>query len=121
MRIFLDEGAPIAALLRRVSSAGISPNYTGALLTTLRQHAEDHQLPTEPNISKYVQLLSEPLSERELEVLRLIASGLSNREIAQELFITPGTAKRHVHNIYRKLEVRSRTQAIARARDLILI
>src|SRR5215210_6720196 len=120
-RIFVDEGAPIAALLRRVSSAGNSPKYVDTLLATLRQHAEDPRLPTETSISKDVQLLSEPLSERELEVLRLIASGLSNREIAQELFVTPGTTKRHVHNIYRKLEVRSRTQAIARARDLGLI
>jgi len=120
-RIFVDEGAPIAPLLHRVSSAGISPKYTGTLLTTLRQHAEDPQMPTQANISKDVRLLSEPLSERELEVLRLIALGLSNREIAQELFVTPGTAKRHVHNIYRKLGVRSRTQAIARARDLNLI
>ena len=120
-RIFVDEGAPIAALLRRVSSAGNSPKYVDTLLATLRQHAEDPRLPTEASISKDVQLLSEPLSERELEVLRLIASGLSNREIAQELFVTPGTTKRHVHNIYRKLEVRSRTQAIARARDLSLI
>jgi LuxR family maltose regulon positive regulatory protein len=61
------------------------------------------------------------LSGRELEVLRLIASGLSNREIAQELFVTPGTVKRHTHNIYGKLEVRSRTQAVARARDLDLV
>jgi ATP/maltotriose-dependent transcriptional regulator MalT len=121
VRIFVDEGAPIAALLRRVSSAGISPKYAGTLLAALRQHAEDPQRLAEADIPKEVQLLSEPLSERELEVLRLIASGLSNREIAQELFVTPGTAKRHVHNIYRKLEVRSRTQAVARARDLNLM
>jgi LuxR family maltose regulon positive regulatory protein len=121
VRIFVDEGPPIAALLRRLPSAGMSPKYAGALLATLRQHAQAPQLPTEANISQDVQLLSEPLSERELEVLRLIALGLSNREIAQELFVTPGTAKRHAHNIYRKLEVRSRTQAIARASDLNLL
>jgi LuxR family maltose regulon positive regulatory protein len=121
VRIFVDEGAPIAALLRRVLSAGISPKYVGMLLATLRQHAEDPQQLAEADIPKDAQLLSELLSERELEVLRLIALGLSNREIAQELFVTPGTAKRHVHNIYRKLEVRSRTQAIARGRDLSLI
>ena len=121
VRIFVDEGPPIAALLRRVSTAGVSPKYAGTLLATLRHDAEDPRLSSEANIPKYVHLLSEPLSDRELEVLRLIASGLSNRQIAQELFITPGTAKRHVHNIYRKLEVSSRTQAIARARDLNLI
>jgi LuxR family transcriptional regulator, maltose regulon positive regulatory protein len=121
VRTFVEEGAPIAALLRRVSSAGISSKYADTLLAVFRQHAEDPQRLAEANIPRDVQLPSELLSERELEVLRLIALGLSNREIAQELFVTPGTAKRHVHNIYRKLEVRSRTQAMARARDLNLI
>jgi LuxR family maltose regulon positive regulatory protein len=121
VRIFVDEGAQITALLRRGSPAGISPQYVDTLLASLRHHAEDPQLSAGASIPNYAQLLSEPLSERELEVLRLIASGLSNREIARDLFVTPGTAKRHVHNIYRKLEVRSRTQAIARARDLNLI
>jgi LuxR family maltose regulon positive regulatory protein len=60
----------------------------------------------------------EPLSERELEVLALIAEGYSNAEIAQELYITTGTVKRHVNNIYGKLDVHSRTQALARAREL---
>ena len=63
----------------------------------------------------------EPLSERELEVLRLIACGMSNPEIVRSLFVTPGTVKRHAHNIYGKLEVRSRTQAVARARSLNLL
>ena len=63
----------------------------------------------------------EPLSERELEVLRLIACGMSNPEIVRSLFVTPGTVKRHAHNIYGKLEVRSRTQAVARARNLNLL
>jgi LuxR family maltose regulon positive regulatory protein len=62
----------------------------------------------------------EPLSERELEVLRLIAAGLANREIAEELYIAVGTVKRHINHIYGKLGVHSRTQALARARDLDL-
>ena len=65
--------------------------------------------------------LIEPLSEREKEVLRLITEGLSNREIAETLFITVGTAKTHVNHIFDKLDVSSRTQAIARARDLGLL
>jgi LuxR family transcriptional regulator, maltose regulon positive regulatory protein len=121
MRIFVDEGSPIAGLLRCASSAGVSPKYVGTLLATFPHDAEDPWLSSGANIPKYVQLLSEPLSDRELEVLRLVASGLSNRQIAQELFVALGTAKRHVHNIYRKLEVHSRTQAIARARDLNLV
>jgi LuxR family maltose regulon positive regulatory protein len=67
------------------------------------------------------QSLVEPLSAREIEVLQLIAAGLSNREIADRLVIAPGTVKRHSNNIYGKLDVRSRTQAVARARDLGLL
>ena len=65
--------------------------------------------------------LVEPLSERELEVLRLIAAGLSNQAIADRLVIAPGTVKRHINNIYGKLQVGSRTQAVAVARDLQLL
>ena len=63
----------------------------------------------------------EPLSERELEVLRLIASGASNRDIARKLFVSLATVKTHINNIYRKLEVRTRTQAVARARESKLL
>jgi len=68
-----------------------------------------------------VQPLADPLSERELEVLDLIAAGLTNREIADRLFITVGTVKRHVNNIYGKLQAHHRAEAIARARDLGLL
>lgn len=62
----------------------------------------------------------EPLSERELEVLQEIALGASNREIGQRLYIAESTVKRHVYNIFGKLNVRNRTQAAVRARDLVL-
>ena len=65
--------------------------------------------------------LAEPLSEREQQVLALIADGLSNRDIADELVIAAGTVKSHINKIYGKLEVRSRTQALAKARDLNMI
>ena len=67
------------------------------------------------------QPLIEPLSERELEVLRLIAVGYSNQEIADRLIIAEGTVKRHINNIYGKLQVGSRTQAVAAARDLHIL
>ena len=65
--------------------------------------------------------LVEPLSEREIEVLRLIASGCSNKEIARELILAIGTVKRHTANIFNKLDVRNRTEAVARARELDLL
>ena len=65
--------------------------------------------------------LEEPLSERELEVLRLVAEGLSDRQVADKLVIVPGTVKRHLNSVYGKLGVHSRTQALVRARQLSLL
>jgi LuxR family maltose regulon positive regulatory protein len=73
------------------------------------------------NQKSAIQNLVEPLSERELEVLRLIADGLSNHEIAERLIVGTGTVKTHINNIYRKLDVKSRTQALHRARELGLL
>ena len=67
------------------------------------------------------QPLVEPMSEREVEILRLLADGLSNREIAERLVISVGTAKSHVHHILEKLGSNSRTQAVAKARELGLL
>ncbi len=65
--------------------------------------------------------LVEPLSARELEVLRLVAAGLSNRQIADQLIISPGTAKTHVHNICGKLGARNRPEAATRATEMRLV
>jgi DNA-binding CsgD family transcriptional regulator len=65
--------------------------------------------------------LSEPLSEREIEVLRLLATGRSNREIAAELYVATGTVKAHLNHIFRKLDARSRMEAVTRARELRLL
>jgi DNA-binding NarL/FixJ family response regulator len=67
------------------------------------------------------EVLAEPLSEREIEVLRLLMLGLSNQEIADRLFISAGTAKTHIHNLSGKLNVRNRTEAVMRARELGLV
>jgi ATP/maltotriose-dependent transcriptional regulator MalT len=74
-----------------------------------------------PGQSSVEQPLLEPLSQRELEVLQLLASGASNQEIATALVVAPGTVKLHVSHILSKLGVNSRTRAIIRARDLGLL
>jgi LuxR family maltose regulon positive regulatory protein len=97
----------------RLGSPSPSALYLRKLLAALEQDASG----TAPPAAE----LPEPLSERELEVLVLIAAGKSNRQIARELFVTAGTIKAHLRNIYRKLEAHSRTQALARARELNLL
>jgi LuxR family maltose regulon positive regulatory protein len=113
-RVFLDEGAPMASLLYQAVERGIAPEYAGRLLAAFGDLAEERKFRT----TEEPELLIEPLSGREVEILQLIAAGLSNREIAQELSITLGTVKVHTSNIYGKLAVGSRTQAVAKARAL---
>jgi LuxR family maltose regulon positive regulatory protein len=113
MRTFVDEGEPMARLLRRALSERTTRDYAGRLLAAFGESA--------PEPSPVAQSLVEPLTERELEVLRLIAGGLSNREIAQELVVAVSTVKSHVNHIYGKLDVKNRIQAIARARTLELL
>jgi LuxR family maltose regulon positive regulatory protein len=113
VRIFLDEGTPMAKLLRHAGSHGISPKYVAELLSQFDREIGTSPAPQQP--------LIEPLTDRELEVLRLLADGLSNQEIAEKLVVALGTAKTHTASLYRKLDVASRTQAVARARELGLI
>jgi LuxR family maltose regulon positive regulatory protein len=113
IRLFVDEGEPIVALLRQAYTRGIAPDYVATLLSAAGA-------PKLPALSPTGSLL-EPLTERELEVLRLLVAGLSNHAIAQELVITVGTVKSHVNHIYGKLGVQSRSQAIARAHTLHLL
>ncbi|NDJ54056.1 MAG: hypothetical protein GYB68_13365 [Chloroflexi bacterium] len=107
-RAFLDEAPQLLEHVRLARDT--APQFVDATLSFARGEKPAPQQP-----------LLEPLSERELEVLALIADGLSNAEIGQRLFIAVGTVKRHTNNLYSKLGVHSRTQAIARARDLRLI
>jgi LuxR family maltose regulon positive regulatory protein len=109
VRTFVDKGRPVGDLLRQVTAPAVAPSYLSKLLAAFGSPASA------------AQSLVEPLSERELEVLRWIAAGLSNREIAAELVITEGTAKWHVNNILSKLQVNRRTEAVARARELGLL
>jgi LuxR family maltose regulon positive regulatory protein len=117
-RAFLDEDELILTLLRDVRH--VAP----AFVDQLRDYASLTGPGTGFRASSLVMgtgiqyPLVEPLSQREMEVLDLIAAGFSNREIAERLYIAHGTVKRHISNIYGKLGVRSRTQALARAREL---
>jgi len=111
--LFADEGPPMAALLREATSRGIAPEYAIRLLAAFDAGPGLKPAPAPP--------LPEPLSDREMDVLRLIAAGLSNREIAQELVVEVSTVKWHINNLYGKLGVHSRTQAVARARELNLL
>jgi LuxR family maltose regulon positive regulatory protein len=121
VRMFVDEGGPMAALLRHLPAHGALSGYADRLLAALRRSGGDDRVPVEPTIPMHVQPLLEPLSKRELEVLRHVASGESNREIARELHVSLGTVKTHINNTYRKLGANSRTRAVAKARALSLL
>ena len=110
----------MASLLRQMISRGVTERtsvtlgYVNRLLAAFEPKQARQLAPSD-------QPLVVPISERELEVLRLIAAGLSNQEIAQELIIALGTVKAHTSAIYRKLDARGRAQAVIRASELELL
>ena len=113
IRVFVDEGVPMARLLRRMLTRSPVAEYVGRLLEALGEPVK-----IEPPV---VSQLINPLSQRELEVLRLIVDGATNQEIAHELVLTVNTVKRHISNIFNKLHIRNRAQAIAQARKLHIL
>jgi LuxR family maltose regulon positive regulatory protein len=100
---------------------GIAREYIGHLLNRLASSAAEATNATMNGMVRTSRELPKPLTARELEVLRLLESGLLNRQIADELVISLGTVKRHTANIYGKLGVETRTQALSRARRLGLL
>ena len=121
VRAFTDEGAPMASLLAAAVERGIEPSYARALLAVLAREsaaAAPHDEPRAVRPAASAQPLVEPLSPRELEVLELVAQGLSNRAIADRLFLALSTVKGHNRIIFEKLAVQRRTEAVVRARDL---
>jgi LuxR family maltose regulon positive regulatory protein len=119
VRPFLDAGPRLVPALRQAVAQGITPEVASKLLAS-SQGAPSGRGPV-PSAAATPPPLNEALSERELEVLRLLAAGLSNKEIASQLFLSVGTVKQHLHHINGKLEATSRTSAVARARTLGLL
>ena len=117
IRLFVDEGASMAQLLLEAASRRVKPDYIGKLLAAFE--TEEWKSTDKPD-RHTTQPLIEPLSQRELEVLQLIAQGLSNHEIGERLYLALSTVKGHNRIIFNKLQVQSRTEAVARARELNL-
>ncbi len=127
VRLFLEAGKPAVTLLHQAASRGISPEYAGKLLEAFQSQvpgvvpaSRGPSTPQRVDSEPQAQLI-EPLTRRELEVLDLIRRGYSNQEIARSLVVTLHTVKKHTSNIYGKLGVHSRTQAVARAQRLGLL
>jgi LuxR family maltose regulon positive regulatory protein len=128
VRVFLDEGAPMLDLLRRVLKAqrveppdiayDVPLEYVGKLLAALGAPVT---APTKVHIRGPAELVLDPITEREMEVLKLLGSELSNREIAARMFVSLATVKTHIKHLYRKLGVTARHQAVARAKELRLL
>jgi len=118
VRIFVDEGEPMRDLLRQAAAGGIGGSYTRRLLAAFNEPAPPVSAPSSPvAAAEFV----EPLTAREVEILRLIAAGMRNQEIADQLFISLSTVKRHIANAYGKLDVSHRTEAVAKATELRLL
>jgi LuxR family maltose regulon positive regulatory protein len=118
IRLFVDEGALMAQLLLEAAARGIKPDYVARLLAAIEAGKRDRD--DKPALAPAGSLI-EPLSQRELKILQLIAQGLSNREIGERLFLALDTVKGHNRKMFDKLQVQSRTEAIARARALGLL
>jgi LuxR family maltose regulon positive regulatory protein len=142
VRLFIDEGPAVSGLLRAARGRARTPGYVDTLLAATPGLAESNRahpavstdrpgptqhgsFATQPGTRSPTSDLTtpfvEPLSSREREVLRLLVTGSSNRDIARTLVIAVSTVKSHLHSTFGKLGVRTRTQAIARARELGLL
>jgi LuxR family maltose regulon positive regulatory protein len=116
IRTFVDEGTPMAKLLYKIASLGTSNEYTNRLLASYLVSDKERSAQDKTHVQTHG--LIEALSEREIEVLQLIAEGLTNKEIASRLFLTLNTIKSHTRNIFEKLDVNNRTQAASKAKAL---
>jgi LuxR family maltose regulon positive regulatory protein len=120
VRLFVDEGQPMMELLQNAISQNVSPNYASKLLAAFPKYVLKPIL-IEQEQKNNIQILAEPLSDRELEVIRLMADGYKYREIAERLVVSINTVRYHTRNVYGKLSASNRTQAIIRAKELSLL
>jgi LuxR family maltose regulon positive regulatory protein len=116
VRTFVGEGAAVFSLLRQARAAGIKPDYIDKLLAS-----DEHARLIHPVEKSASSSLVEPLTGREMDVLKLLAQGCTDKNIAESLVIARETVHKHLKNIYGKLDVHSRTEAIVRARELDLL
>jgi LuxR family maltose regulon positive regulatory protein len=115
VRTFVDLSRPMHALLRQAAAQGVASDYASRLLAAFPEAAEASPLQA---AASAVSLAVEPLNDRELAILKLIAAGLSNREIASELYLSPNTIKAYASQMYAKLGVHKRAEAVTRAHEL---
>jgi LuxR family maltose regulon positive regulatory protein len=116
IRPFLDLGPEMAGLLVRLSQRGVAPAYIARILAAFPQQRIDEKRLALADAAEPSTV--EALTPRELDVLALLARGLTNKEIAQQLVISHGTVRQHVYNLFQKLQVNNRLQAVTKATDL---
>lgn len=121
IRVFVDLGPSIARLLEQLRRQGVTPHYIGRILSAFEETDETPTGTDGRRTSVEEACLLDPLTPRELEVLGHLARHQTNRQIAEELVISPGTVKTHTLRIYRKLDVAGRQQAVAKARKLNIL
>jgi len=117
VQVLIDEGPRMARLLLETAKAGIEPVYIATILERFPALPSSRAGGSRATVPE----LPEPLSEREVEILELVAEGMSNDQIADRLYISPHTVKAHIRNIYAKLDVHNRAEAAAKARRLGLV
>jgi LuxR family maltose regulon positive regulatory protein len=121
IRLFVDFSPSMARLLEQVRHQGVAPAYISRILAAFETRDDPQAAEGGPASGAQHEPLVDPLTPRELEVLALLARHLTNRQIAEELVVSPGTVKTHTLRIYRKLGVRGRQQAVARAQELDIL